>query len=234
MAAVGDYDLAFALSSPARRAVHGEKSGTSGRTAICSAAAKRAVHGRRGHDVGGGMTATFGIPRPSSGTGGVGTMPLMAAYKTGSVPITRAVSPPPADVQCGVSGPREVGCSQSPTTEDITMTRLHAAASFTLALALQIGAASTPARAQAPAFKSTSAKTAVAPAAKRRYGTPVKLGDGDARSYATSTKSSIVCRCCLATLTPGPSEIRARLSVTPTSPPTSHPTSHPIVFSARV
>lgn len=70
------------------------------------------------------------------------------------------------------------------------MTRLHAAASITLALAIQISAASAPAGAQAPAFKSTSAKAAVAPAAKRRYGAALKLGDGEARSYVLLDKKT--------------------------------------------
>jgi hypothetical protein len=64
------------------------------------------------------------------------------------------------------------------------MSRIRSLAITTLALVVSTGAASSPARAQASAFK-TATKSSVAAAAKRRYGTSVKLGDGTARSYVT-------------------------------------------------
>ncbi len=64
------------------------------------------------------------------------------------------------------------------------MSRLRSLAVLTLALAITTGSAPTTAHAQAAAFKA-GARSAVAPAAKRKYGTSVKLGDGNARSYIT-------------------------------------------------
>lgn len=65
------------------------------------------------------------------------------------------------------------------------MSRLHALTLTTFALAIAMGGASTPAHAQAKAYGRASAKVSTKSAAARRYGTSVKLGDGQARSYVT-------------------------------------------------
>jgi Domain of unknown function (DUF5602) len=65
------------------------------------------------------------------------------------------------------------------------MSHLRPTVYTTLALAMQLYGGTTPANAQTVALASTEARSEARPAPLRRFGAPVKLGNGQARSYVT-------------------------------------------------